>query len=411
MSDPIVNYEAGQTAVAMAALSDSGDHQIFNSADELWSNRSGYQADVKPNGVLTGLVVSAAASGSNDVVDVSAGTLNLNGVVTSVSAGTDESVARADSTYLLLSFASGGYTDCVAGDIGKTVTGGVTGDTGELIAYNNTTRQWVVDQADAEDLFDDDDEAITIATGTGAGTLNAVGAECSHKILSVTINSGGSIAVVAGTEGTAFSTTRGEIGGPPFIPTTSVEIAQVRYTSNTSAAVDADEIFQVPNTHREMALFPTWVENRVRTESGVMAYAGVEFNSALPLIHTGSVPKAVHASYYTPSFAQVAKASDFVRPAESKSVSSSEYYGGARGSTSTSINQGSFKAFVDTLNDGLLQMEGEDLWFKFLNDRLLTTPYIISQGVLGISEAFDTDGGIEVSATISAETAGVRVLG
>lgn len=73
-----------------------------------------------------------------------------------------------------LTFASGGYTNAVAGDIGKVVTGGTTGDTGDLIDYDNTNRVWVVRCAAADDLFDNGSEAITIASGTGAGTLNAV---------------------------------------------------------------------------------------------------------------------------------------------------------------------------------------------------------------------------------------------
>jgi hypothetical protein len=76
--------------------------------------------------------------------------------------------------YIQLTFAAGGYTDAVAGDIGTTVTGGTTGDTGRLISYNNTTRKWIIDPTDSGDTFDDDDEAIT-CTGTGAGTLSAVG--------------------------------------------------------------------------------------------------------------------------------------------------------------------------------------------------------------------------------------------
>ena len=41
--------------------------------------------------------------------------------------------------------------------------------------------------------------------------------------------------VVAGTATTAFSDTRGASGGPPFIPVGSVEVAQVRLTSNVRA--------------------------------------------------------------------------------------------------------------------------------------------------------------------------------
>lgn len=74
----------------------------------------------------------------------------------------------------ILTFASGGYTSAIAGDIGKVVTGGTTGDTGTLLAYNNTSRKWWVRMVDSGDLFDNASEGVTIASGTGAGTMNAV---------------------------------------------------------------------------------------------------------------------------------------------------------------------------------------------------------------------------------------------
>lgn len=71
-----------------------------------------------------------------------------------------------------LTFASGGYTPAVEGDTGKTVTGASTGDTGTLLAYDNTLRYWWIQMVDAGDLFDEA-EACTIGSGTGAGTTTA----------------------------------------------------------------------------------------------------------------------------------------------------------------------------------------------------------------------------------------------
>jgi len=336
MADPRLDYEAGQTAVAMTALSDSGDNKTFNSAAELWSNRAGFTPTVRPNGVLTGLVVSVAASGSNNVVDVSGGTCWLAGVATTITAGTDETITRATAS-----------------------------DT--------------------------------------------------HNINSITITAAGAIAVVAGTDGTAFSATRGAAGGPPWIDNDAIEIAQVKTSSNTAAAITAAEIVQVPGSSRETALFPVWEQERIRVSNGALGYAGVTFASELAVIHSedaGSTTaaKQVYASYYTPTFAQVPKASDFVRPSNSYSVSSTEYYGGAMGSRSQSIGQGSFTGYTNSLTEGFLVFEGEELWFKFRNDRLVTLPAVYCQGVLGIAETFNTDGSIEVAATISAESQGERIL-
>ena len=49
-----LQYEAGQTLVAMATMTDSGDHAIFSGASSPWSNKTGFVPKVIPNGVITG---------------------------------------------------------------------------------------------------------------------------------------------------------------------------------------------------------------------------------------------------------------------------------------------------------------------------------------------------------------------
>ena len=333
----ILYYEAGQSLTSSIALTDSGDHLVFNAADNLWSDKSGYNPDVKPNGVLTGLVVSPATSGTNDLVDLSSGTLNLNGVETTITADTDLICLRGATTDIC-------------------------------------------------------------------------------RINSITITSAGAVAVVSGVDSTAFSETRGAAGGPPWIPTGSVEVAQVRLSAIANAAVLATEIKAIPNTHREMATFPTYETNFSTVESGVLGYAGVTFNSALMAAHsddTGTTikTKKVYAQYYEPEFAQIPKSSDFKRPANSKSVSSTQIYGGAIGSVSTSLGQGSFKAYLnDGVTDGLLSEEGNKLWFKFKPDRL-KSPYVLCQGYLGVVEQYPAGSSIMADCTISAEISGDRVSG
>src|SRR5210317_1267247 len=175
-----LEYEGGQTAVAMGALSDAGDLQTFTSPATLWSGRSGFAPVIRPDGVLTGGLVTVAISGSNDLVDVAALTCNLAGIVTSVSADSDVSCTRP--------------------------------------------------------------------------------ATAVSKVNSITIDNAGAVAVVVGTDGstTAFSETRGAAGGPPFIPTDSIEIAQVRFTSDTAAAVTESEVLQTIGLHRESASYPQW---------------------------------------------------------------------------------------------------------------------------------------------------------
>ena len=62
-----LQYEAGQNAVAMSALTDSGDQTEFTSAATLWSGRSGYAPVVRPNGLLTCGAITPAAGTHHSV--------------------------------------------------------------------------------------------------------------------------------------------------------------------------------------------------------------------------------------------------------------------------------------------------------------------------------------------------------
>jgi len=404
----ILYYEAGQDLVSMVALTDSGDYTTFESADDFWSNRDGYTPDVCPNGLISGGVITPAATETNDYVDVAALTCYLAGVETTVAADADVDCDRPDATYFILSLAALGYTNCVASDIGKAVVDGITSDSGTLLAYNNTTRQWLIEEDAGDDDFDNAAGTLTITAGTGAGTMNAVGARPSHKINSVTITSAGAVAVVEGFEGLSLSTTRGAIGGPPYIPTTSIEIGQVKYTSATAGAVDADEIFQVPGTHQERWDYPAWNENRVSVESQVLGLAGITFLSALPLDHSDdagvtTATKGVYAEYYDVLWAEVPNAENFVPPENSHSVSSKQVYGNTLGASSSSLGQGSFTFYpVDGVTDNLIKLKDETLWFKFMPSRYKDA-YVICQGKLGISRTFPAGDNIAVACTISAE--------
>jgi hypothetical protein len=123
------------------------------------------------------------------------------------------------------------------------------------------------------------------------------------------------------------------------------------------------------------------------------------------------VAKRVYAQYYEPEFAQVPKSSDFKRAANSKSVSSTQIYGGAIGAVSSSLGQGGFKAYLqDGVSDAILGKEGKKLWFKFFPDRL-KTPYVLTHGYLGVVEQYPAGASIMADCTISAEVAGDRVTG
>lgn len=311
-----LSYESGQTLYPMEALTDSGDATTFDSNAVYFSGASGKEPNIKPDGIATGGVVSAATSGSNNVVDITALTCYLAGVLTSVVASTDEAITRA---------------------------------------------------------------ATDVAS-----------------ITSITVNSSGAIAVVIGTDSadTTFSETRAAAGGPPLIPVGSIEVAQVRTTSNTAAEITDAEIFKVVGAHRERYDSPVWEINSKEAQ--------ITFSSALPLIHTGAIPKAVMASYNDPIFSVIALASDYVPSENSHSVGSTQIYGTTLGSTSKSLSQGSFTAYLnDGITDPIVKVKDDTLFFKFYPDKL-KTPFLIDQGVLGMSRSFPAGDSLAAACTISA---------
>jgi len=98
---------------------------------------------------------------------------HLNGDKTLLAQGRASEVPISFEVIELV-FDSGGYTPAVEGDIGKTVTGGTSGDTGTLVAYNNTTRTWLVSRDTHADVYQDA-EVATVSGGTGQGTIATAG--------------------------------------------------------------------------------------------------------------------------------------------------------------------------------------------------------------------------------------------
>jgi len=318
----LIQYESGVTPFAMSALTDAGDHKVFNSSADIFSDSAGHSPDVRPNGVITGGEVTIAASTIDNGVDVAALSCYLAGVKTTVSAGTDKTITRP--------------------------------------------------------------------------------ATAVSKVCSITITSAGAIAVVAGTDGTttAFSETRAAAGGPPLIPVGSIEIAQVRVISNTAAPITSDQIFQAVGTHLERYDYPIFDTDN--------ANGTVVFDAALPLIHTGALPKAVYASYSEPIFSKQAFANDFVPAETTHSVSSSVVYGGVVGSSSKSLGQGSFTAILkDGITDPILSAANDTRWIRYYQDAN-KAPYVLTQGKIGVSRTFGAADHPKVNVTISAVAASVN---
>jgi hypothetical protein len=216
------------------------------------------------------------------------------------------------------------------------------------------------------------DGVVSVAGGNLSITRGSSGNICS--ITSITVDSSGALAAIAGTASTAFSETRGGAGGPPFIPVGSVEIGQVRTTSVTSAPVTAAEIFAVPGSHLELADQPGYDLDPATGE--------LTFDDTLPLIHTGSLPKKVYLKGATPIFAKCPDAYDWVAAKESDSVSSQDTYDGAVGSASSSLGQAGWSSIgKDGISDRILGRNGDNIWVEYMPNEDNLSVKQLTQGV------------------------------
>lgn len=324
-----VQIETGRSVNDYAAMTDSGDHQVYTiTGGTIFSGRSGYTPDVRPSGVVTGKGM-ITVSATNNEINIAAFTAYSKGTLKSVSAAT-----------------------------------------------------------------------ATITRPATAGL---------SKVHSVTMASDGTIAIVDGTNGTdtTFSETRAAAGGPPLIPVYDVEIGQIRTTASTAAAITSDEVFQVIGTHTERSDYPLYDTNNVglgeSAEVSAQKNAHVKFNSVLPLIHTGTLPKAIYIKYYAPIFSDVSRASDFVPAEKSHSVSSQQIYGETIASVSESLGAGSFIALLsDGVTDALVAEKNQILTVKHFPDRNLT-PYTLTQGTIGLGRTYPVANQNQAAVTISAE--------
>ena len=236
-----------------------------------------------------------------------------------------------------------------------------------------------------------------VNTSVPAGTDETIARAATDvaSISSITIDNAGVISVIKGADSLsdAFSEARGAAGAPPFIPADSVEIGQVRIKSNVAAAITASEIFQVIGTHLEKSDFPVYTADNGNAE--------VNFDVALPAIHTGSLSKAVYASYAQPVFSEQPFANDFVPAETSNSTSSKQVYGATKGSSTSSLSQCSFSAILkDGITDNIVLRKNENIWIRFYQDKHKAS-HLLTQGKLGINRNFAADDDPVVTCTIS----------
>ena len=243
--------------------------------------------------------------------------------------------------------------------------------------------------ADADGVVSVSADTVSISRGLTTDT---------HRITSITVDATGAIAAVPGVDNTAFVETRGDAGGPPYIPVGSIEIAQVRVTSITAGLVLAAEIFAVPGVHLELADQPGYDLDS--------ATGALTFYEALPAIHTGDLPKKVYMKGATPILAKVQNVDAWVAAKETHSVSSIDTYDGAIGSASASLGQASWTCVVkDGITDGILKKAGQNIWVEYRPDEDKLLPKQLTQGILATAVTNPASGAKVASCTLTASSA------
>lgn len=95
LDNQLIEFEGGQNTFPMTELTDSGDRQNFDSGEELWSQASGVEPVVRPDGVLTGGEITPATG--DDTIKVAAFTAYIGGQEVAVGAQTGKTVTRAST--------------------------------------------------------------------------------------------------------------------------------------------------------------------------------------------------------------------------------------------------------------------------------------------------------------------------
>ena len=217
-------------------------------------------------------------------------------------------------------------------------------------------------------------------------------------ISAITITAAGAWAVVAGAEGSAFVSVRGDPGGPPLIPVGDIELNHVRYSAQASAVVGASEIQSIDGVNREPAKYPFY-EPRDMFKNG-----GISFSQEVPAIHVGVLPKGVYAQYFTPVFGDIPLAKDFTPPSESATVNSEEWYRATLASISRSLSAGSYtQALEDGITDPIMSADRDKRWMKFFPN-INKPPFYAGQGIFAIVVSYPADDNITAEITIAPET-------
>jgi len=206
---------------------------------------------------------------------------------------------------------------------------------------------------------------------------------------------GALVTLAAATEGLAVRGT-----APNIFKIDSITLTDA--AAIAAAAIKASEIFKVPNQHRELASYPTYVVQPV----GEAPYAGtarVVFSEALPLIHTGPLTKTVYARYTNPNFVTLPECSEIKLPRDTFSQTEEKTYDGPRAAVSLGRGSGGFSCLHDGTGTALImQVKGTQRFLKFFPDKYLTG-YWICLATLAIADEYPAGGSMKAAVSLGSQ--------
>ena len=212
------------------------------------------------------------------------------------------------------------------------------------------------------------DVAINAATNL-ACTRTAGGV--TYQITSIIVDSAGSITAIGGTEGASFSTVRGAAGGPPYITVDKIEIAQVKFTSNTDAVVLASEIDQ---NVMERYDIPSY--NIVEHDADLLQSI-IKMLTALDTRHTGDVTKGIWVKHYEPVMNDIPGVSNWKPPEIKGKIQRNTTYDGISAVARTDIGDGGFEVELKgEAGEIMAQIVSGARWLRFYPDKFKADNHI-----------------------------------
>jgi hypothetical protein len=240
--------------------------------------------------------------------------------------------------------------------------------------------------------------ADTVANITRPTTIGQV------LVTALSVNASGTITATAGTEG-ATSTTRGAVGGPPFIPVDEVLIGYITatYFDGSASGEKVLTAGEIDSYTKEYAAIPS---AKVLFHDEEQEVGCVELANVLPDIHAataagpGTDCRNVYASYYEPEFEEVPDAKDFNYTEDVSTYKSKAY---KDESEETAIGTPSwsagFDAYFTTVDDILNLIKNSKRWVKHFPDSNLA-PHWAGLAVVKVSRETPVENNMMASITL-----------